>query len=58
MEAYSQAGADVTDIEDYVQDTYGQTLAQLRLASRGAMLIAVLVGKAPPPAMCPKPARI
>ena len=43
MEAYSQAGADVTDIEDYVQDTYGQTLAQLRLASRGAMLIAVLV---------------
>lgn len=43
MEAYSQAGADVTDIEDYVRDTYGPTLAQLRLASRGAMLIAVLV---------------
>ncbi len=43
MEAYSQSGADVTDIEDYVRDTYGPTLAQLRLASRGAMLIAVLV---------------
>ncbi len=43
MEAYSQAGADVADIEDYVRDTYGPTLAQLRLASRGAMLIAVLV---------------
>jgi putative ABC transport system permease protein len=43
MEAYSQMGADVTDIEDYVRDTYGPTLAQLRLASRGAMLIAVLV---------------
>ena len=43
MEAYSQSGADVTDIEDYVRDTYGPTLAQLRLASRGTMLIAVLV---------------
>ena len=43
METYSQMGADITDIEDYVQDTYGPTLAQLCLASRGAMLIAVLV---------------
>lgn len=43
MEAYSQAGADVTDIKDYVRDTYRPTLAQLRLASRGAILIAVLV---------------
>ncbi len=43
MEAYGQTGADVTDIEDYVRDTYGPTLAQLRLASRGAMLIAMLV---------------
>ncbi len=42
MKAYGQTGADVTDIEDYVQDTYGPTLARLRLASRGAMLIAVL----------------
>ncbi len=42
-ETYSQAGVDVTDIADYVQDTYGPTLAQLRLDSRGAMLIAVLV---------------
>lgn len=43
MEAYGQTGADVTDIEEYVRDTYGPTLAQLRLASRGAMLIAMLV---------------
>lgn len=43
MKAYGQMGADVTDIEDYVRDTYGPTLAQLRLASRGAMLIAILV---------------
>lgn len=43
MEAYGQIGADVTNIEDYVRDTYGPTLAQLRLASMGAMLIAVLV---------------
>lgn len=42
-EAYSQTGADVTDIEDYVRDTYGPTLAQLRLASRGAALVAMLV---------------
>lgn len=43
MEIYRQTGTDVTDIEEYVQDTYGPTLAQLRLASRGAMLVAVLV---------------
>lgn len=43
MESYGQARADVTDIEDYVQDTYGPTLAQLCLASRGAALIAALV---------------
>lgn len=43
IDAYSQTGADVTDIEDYVRDTYGPTLAQLCLASQGAMLIAVLV---------------
>lgn len=43
METYRQMGADVTDIGDYVRDTYGPTLAQLRLAARGAMLIAVLV---------------
>ncbi len=43
MEAYSQMGADVTDIENYVRDTYGPTLVQLGLASRGATLIAVLV---------------
>ncbi len=43
IEAYGQTRADVTDIEGYVRDTYGPTLAQLRLASQGAMLIAVLV---------------
>ena len=43
MEAYGQAGADVTDIGDYVRDTYGPTLAQIRWASMGAMLIAILV---------------
>ncbi len=43
MEIYRQTGAEVTDIEEYVQDTYGPTLAQLKLASIGAMLIAALV---------------
>ena len=43
MEAYGQAGADVTDIGDYVRDTYGPTLAQIRRASMGAVLVAVLV---------------
>lgn len=43
MKSHAQTGVDVTDIENYVQDTYGPTLAQLRLASRGAMLIAILV---------------
>lgn len=43
MEAYVRTGIDVTDIAGYVRDTYGPTLAQLRLASRGAMLIAILV---------------
>ena len=43
MDAYSQTGANITDIEDYVRDTYGPTLTQLHLASRGAVLIAVLV---------------
>ena len=43
MEAYGQTGANITDIEDYVRDTYGPTLTQLHLASRGAVLIAVLV---------------
>lgn len=43
MEAYSRIGADVTDIQDYVQDTYGPTLVQLGLAAKGAMLISALV---------------
>ncbi len=43
MEYYGQAGADVTDIGDYVRDIYGPTLAQIRRASMGARLIAILV---------------
>lgn len=43
MEYYGQTGADVTDIGDYVRDTYGPTLAQIRRASMGAVLVAVLV---------------
>lgn len=49
MERYQAMGVDVANIADYVQDTYAQTLAQLRLASRmiigiGAMVIAVVLG--------------
>lgn len=43
IEQYRRMGADVTDIGDYVRDTYAQTLTQLRLASGGAAGIAVLV---------------
>ncbi len=43
MESYRQMGAEVTDINTYVRDTYGQTLEQLRLASLVATAIAVLV---------------
>lgn len=43
MKLYNAMGADVTDLADYVQDTYAQTLAQIDLASRVAAGIAVLV---------------
>ncbi len=43
MESYRQMGAEGTDINTYVRDTYGQTLEQLRLASLVATAIAVLV---------------
>ncbi len=43
MEKYRAMGADVTYIADYVQDTYGQTLGQLRLAQRAAALISTFV---------------
>lgn len=43
MEQYRAMDADVTDIADYVQDTYTQTLAQIRLTSWVAAGIAVLV---------------
>lgn len=43
IKQYRKTGADVTDIADYVQDTYAQTLAQLNLASRAAAGIAMPV---------------
>ncbi len=43
MERYRKMGAGVTDIADYVRDTYGQTLSQLYLSSRLAKAIAILV---------------
>jgi putative ABC transport system permease protein len=43
MKRYGEMGADVTDIEGYVRDTYGQTLGQLRLASATAIILAALV---------------
>lgn len=43
MEQYRAMDADVTDIADYVRDTYTQTLAQIRLTSWVAAGIAVLV---------------
>lgn len=49
MEQYRLLGADVVKIADYVQDTYAQTLSQLRLAARvilviGTLVIAVVLG--------------
>lgn len=46
---YQTMGVDVVNIDDYVQDTYAQTLGQLRLASLvivcvGVLVIAVVVG--------------
>lgn len=35
MEQYRQMRADVTDLADYVKETYSQTLGQLWLASKG-----------------------
>lgn len=43
MEKYRQMGADVTDIGDYVKDTYSQTLELLRLACVTALIISVSV---------------
>ncbi|MCI8294097.1 MAG: FtsX-like permease family protein [Hespellia sp.] len=43
MEQYRQLGADVTDVADYVKNTYGQTLDQLRLVSEVAFGVAVLI---------------
>ncbi|MGI6095282.1 MAG: FtsX-like permease family protein [Lachnospiraceae bacterium] len=43
MERYWAMGVDVVNIADYVQDTYAQTLTQLRLASRAVVGIGVLV---------------
>ena len=43
MQQHRQAGVDVTDIADYVRDTYAQTLAQLSLVSWAAVAVAMLV---------------
>lgn len=43
MAQYRDMGADVVEIADYVQDTYAQTLSQLRLASWAIIGIGVLV---------------
>lgn len=43
MERYRAMGVDVVYIADYVQDTYAQTLEQLRLASGIGLGISVLV---------------
>lgn len=43
MEQYQQMGAGVTDIADYVKDTYGQTLVQVHKAGIMAMAVAALV---------------
>lgn len=43
MEEYRKMGADVTDIVDYINQTYSQTLEQLRLAFRVSIGIAVSV---------------
>lgn len=43
MEQYRQMGADVTDIEHYVEETYGQTLKQIQMAARMALFLATLV---------------
>lgn len=43
VEQYRAAGVDVVNIADYVQDTYAQTLAQLRLASRASTGVALLI---------------
>lgn len=43
MRRYRQPGVDVTDIADYVRDTYGQTLGQLRLASCLAAVLSAFV---------------
>lgn len=43
IEQYQLAGIEVTNISDYVRETYAQTLAQLSLASGVAEVIAVLV---------------
>lgn len=43
MAKYRKMGAEVTDIEDYVKHTYGQTLGQLHMASLTALVAGVFV---------------
>ncbi|MDE6973739.1 MAG: FtsX-like permease family protein [Lachnospiraceae bacterium] len=43
LAGYRKMGAEVTDIEDYVKHTYGQTLGQLHKASLTALVAGVFV---------------
>lgn len=43
MERYRQMGIEVTDIGDYVEDTYGQTLGRIGLSAKAAVILAALV---------------
>ncbi len=43
IKQYRQMGTDVTDITDYVKNTYGQTLEQLHMASLVAVGISIMV---------------
>ncbi len=43
IDQYRQMGANVTDIEDYIHQTYGQTLGQLHLVSKVVTGIAIMV---------------
>lgn len=43
IEEYNQTGIKIVDIADYVKGTYGQTLQEIRLASKTATIIAAVI---------------
>lgn len=43
MQAYQRLGAEVTEVETYVQETYGQTLKEIRLAADVAGSTAIFI---------------